>query len=742
MDVLKKLPGKIPEYLYILLYSFLIYPAVFKFSNLFFVDLRFQSLIATPGTSWTNTSTALGITLISVICGREAARRSGASLESCFTANFPLAGCGAMWFLAPTFTLLLLNIILVSISIGRTAALCGNLKLKEIKEKQALIILTAAIFLCAAIGAYHQCRSLDTLAMSWFDWGHFYECLNNFFRGKPFHLNLCGGSFLGSRFTPTLTLLLPVVATHSLTLFFFTGSLLVCSGAFFIYLIAKSLKMSVNEALMWSIWYLLIPGVANMNLSLREGFHEVFLLFPLVPAAVWCAINKKVFTTAILVLLILGVRETTGILAAGTGIILFVNKHKKTGTVLFLAGLLYVVITMKLLMPLFDPPVSGTYAHVGFYSHLGKNVFEIALSPLLNPSAFWSAFFNSHTIIFWCTLFLPFAVMAFRKPIWLLPVVPEFVMVSVDRRFDSQTILRHYQVSMLIFLIIATLYGAEKLRKNGKCRVLFSGLPSPDRYRGCTVLTLAATLLSFIFFVRYPGLPASDPQRRILNNGGITRLEDATAAVERIKGLIPRGSAVTAGAMIASALIPDYDIYFNFDQNEKTLQEYVVLENFSSFYFPEDRLSRYLLTSPNWQLLHQEFVDERSFQLFKRSEKPIIKKPPTVKIPDNVWLRTGQLIPLAAEDLELRAAQIAADKLRIGVRIKKKRANDAGFRTVLSFADGTELVHFTSFCNGRFPADLAEPGETFFYVVELPPNRRITSCKIDLVDLKSKTTPL
>ena len=734
--------NKITEYLYILIYSLLLYPAVLKFSNIFYVDLRFQEIIFLTPPSYYTKFFALGITLISVTSLREFAKRSQASLKSSFIANIPLAGCGAMWFLTPTFPLLVLNIFLAAWSVGRMVSLCRFDNIKELDKKNALLILTAAVLVYAAIGTFQQYNSLNTLALSWFDWGHFYECLNNFFHGKPFHLNLCGGSFLGARFTPTLTLLLPIVATHSLGLFFFTGSLLVASGAFFIYLTARHLKMSVNESLMWSIWYLFIPGVANMNLSLREGFHEVFMLFPLIPAAVWCAATKKHITAAVLVLLILGVRETTGILVAGYGILLLLNRQTKFGISLIAAGTIYVVIAMKVLMPLFDPPIEGTYAHVGFYSHLGQDITEIALSPIQKPAVFWGALFNRRTILFWCTLFLPFAALIYKNPIWLLPALPELLMVSVDRRFDSQTILRHYQISILIVLIISALYGAKKWSETSKPGLLFYGLKSANNYRGSIAFALAATICSFIFFVRYPGLPASEPQRRNFNNGSVTQLSDARRAVSRFKSLIPKGSKVTAGPMIASALVPDYDIHFKFDNNEKTLQDYVLIENFSSFYFPEDQLSRYLLTSPTWELLHQEYVDERSFQLFKRAEKPVVKKAPVLKLDQKTWQNAGQLIPLTLTDIELRAVPVGRNHLRIGARIKQKRAYDVGFKTTLAFADGTQMIHFTSFCNGRYPADLANPGDTFFYIIETPADQKVTACRINVVELKSQTTPL
>ncbi len=734
--------NRIREALYVAVYTLLLYPAVFKFGNLFFVDLRFQTTVPSETAGWTAVAAAAGLSLLAGVAGLEAVKRSGGSLRTAAMANLPVAGCAVMWFLAPSFPLLIFNIVLAAWSVGRTAAVANCCNIRQMTDRHAVMILTLAVLLFSAVGAYQQCRSFNMLAMSWFDWGHFYECLNNFFHGKPFHLNLCDGSFLGSRFTPSLILLLPVVAVHSLPLFFFTGSLLVCSGAFFVYLIAKFWKMTSGEALLWGIWYLFIPGVANMNLSLREGFHEVFLLFPLVPAAIWCALSKKYAILAVLVILISGVRETAGILVAGYGIVLFFSKEKKAGCILFLTGILYVIAAMKLLMPLFDPPVAGTYAHVGFYSHLGNDVVEIALSPILKPAAFWGAIFNTHTLIFWITLILPFGVFAFKKPLLLIPALPELVMVSVDRRFDSQTVLRHYQISIVLVLIIALLYGAKTVRNSGKIKYLFAGLNNSGHYRGAVAFVIAATTLSFVFFVRYPGLPASDPQRRSLNNGNITRLEDATGAIARFKSHIPAGSKVTAGPMFASALIPDYDIYFKFEENEKTLQDYVLIENFSSFYFPEDQLSRYLLKSPMWQLIHQEFVDQRSFQLFKRSGNIVNKKSPLFKIPENVWQRAGHPVPLPVSDLELRAVPTGAGKLQIGVRIKAGRSVDAGFKTIISFSDGTSLEHFNSFGNGRYPADLAEPGEAFFYVITYPAGKKITACRIDVMDLKSRTTPL
>ncbi|MBR2910860.1 MAG: DUF2079 domain-containing protein, partial [Lentisphaeria bacterium] len=570
---------KYSEYFCIILFSAGLFPAILKYGGAFFTDLRYQEIIPPVQYSLQSVAIALGISLLLPAAAWEFLRRNKISAADFFKANLPLVFPGIQYFLPPSFPLLIVFLVLFSLSAGRTAALCKDVVLPDYGKKRTLTALCFIVILYAAFGALQQYHSLNTLAMSWFDWGHFFECLYNFFHGKPFHLNLNNGSFLGSRFTPSLVLLLPVVATGSPFLFFFAGSLLVCSGAIFVFLIVKSGKASNSESFLWGIWYLLIPGITNMNFPLIDGPHEVFLLFPLVLAAYYCVINKKIIPAVILILLSLGVRETVGIISAGYGILLFINNKRKAGLLLFVFSLLYVILTLKVLMPLFDPPVQGTYAHVGFYSHLGSDIIEIALSPLLKADVFFSSLFNKHNLLFWCMLLLPFAVLSFNALLFLLPLLPEFIMVSVDRRFDTQTVLRHYQAAILIVLIIATLRGLKKMREgkfHRSYRYLFAGLDSFELCRGVSGICMAAAFFSFFVFTQFPGLSATDPQRRSTINNTVTTWEDARPALERIKKLLPERAGITAGPRLASMLIPHHDIHFKFAPDEKTLQDYVL----------------------------------------------------------------------------------------------------------------------------------------------------------------------
>jgi MFS family permease len=202
-----------------------LFPAILKYGSAFFTDLRYQEIIASGQYSIPALATALGISLLLPAAVWEFLRRNKISAADFFKANLPLAVLGIQYFLPVSFPLLIINLVFISLSAGRTAALCKDIVLPDYGKKRTLAVLCLIVVLYAVFGAIQQYHSLNTLAMSWFDWGHFFECLYNFFHGKPFYLNLNGGSFLGSRFTPTLILLLPVVATGSPFLFFFAGSL-------------------------------------------------------------------------------------------------------------------------------------------------------------------------------------------------------------------------------------------------------------------------------------------------------------------------------------------------------------------------------------------------------------------------------------------------------------------------------------------------------------------------------------
>ena len=460
-------------------------------------------------------------------------------------------------------------------------------------------------------------------------------------------------------------------------------------------------------------------------LPLLDGFHEVFLLIPASLGALYFYLRKRYRAAWALVLFAFGIRETAAFMFLGFGVTLFLCGRKRHGLYLAAASLAALVLILGVLMPLFRP--AGTpYSHVTFYPHLGGTVFEIALSPVLRPAAFWGRIFSLHSLWYGAALFIPFAFTAFAAPKWLLPMACDLVMVLVDERFDSQTLLRHYQCAMLITLTAAALEGLRLAREGRAPRWaewFLSGMPQSRRlFPGLAAATLAATLGMTLFFTQVPGLPGADPR--------LGKWSDAREFVKSFVRLIEPGAEVTAGPRLASFLVGTHETFFDYDA-ESQLKRYVFIESFVPTY-NEHRFRRHLLKSPEWTLLKSEYLDERLVQLFEHVPRKTPLPRPVRALDDAKWNECGAEIPSGMAELSLRG-KVSGNALFVSARVNAEISCDVGFALTLDFHDAPQAVFFDSFGHGIYPADFASPGEVYTFAVPLP--GRLKSCKVDLMTI-------
>ena len=573
----------------------------------------------------------------------------------------------------------------------------------------------------ACWGAWWQYRSYSLLGMQWLDWGHYYEALLNTWRGRFFHLNINHGCFLGSRFCPSLLILSPVLLA-GVPGFFFAGALAVAAVAWAVCGISREYGCTPGEALLWSAWYLLLPGTVNLMLPLLDGFHEVFLLIPASLGALYFYLRKRYLAAWALVFFSFGVRETAAFMFLGFGLTLFLTGRKRHGLYLAAASIAALALIFGVLMPLCRP--AGTaYAHVSFYPHLGGSVRELALSPLLRPGALWGRIFSLQSLWYCAALFIPFAFTAFTAPKWLCPMACDFLMVLVDGRFDSQTLLRHYQCAMLITLSAAALEGLRMAREGRAPRGagwFLCGMPRVRKlFPGMAAATLAATFGMTLFFTQVPGLPGADPR--------LGEWSDARPFVGSFIPLIERGAEVTAGPRLASFLVGTHETFFDYD-DESQLKRYVFIESFVPTY-NEHRFRRYLLKNPEWRLLKSEYLDERLVQLFEHVPRQTPLPRPVCVLDGAAWQACGGEIPSGLPGLSLRG-KVDGGALFVSARVDSKLRHDVGFSLTLEFYDAPEAVFFDSFGHGIYPADFASPGEVYTFAVPLP--GQLKSCKVDI----------
>jgi len=716
------------------------YPALAKLLTLFlgrrgtvYVDQRFQTLMMPGATDRLCSALAPAVLTLLFWGGLALLRRRGDGARrtpemGLLLSVLPLGLLIPLWFLPLTYLAIPFCILCFALAVGRFVAQLRYDAYGGVFDRRGVLILALFVLGSALWGGFQQWDSHISLGMQWLDWGHYYESLRNTWRGDFFYLNLSHGCFLGSRFCPSMLALSPVLLA-GVPGFFFFGALLVASGAFPVYALARSFGARKSEALLFGIWYLLLPGVVNLELPLLDGFHEVFLLPPLVLWALYAYEKKRLWLACALVLFCFGVRETTPFMFLGFGITLFLTGRKRHGVVLAAASLLALVLIIGVLMPLARPAEKTVYDHVTFYPHLGDTVCEIALSPLLRFRTFWGRlFFNAHSWRYYAVLFLPFAFLAIASPKWLIPMIFDLVMVVEDRRFDSQTLLRHYQCVMLITLVVASLESFRKIRSGNapKYMNLFM-YPVADRpANGIMAATLAATLGMTLFFTQLPGSPGADP--RLANWG------DVRGVIRSFTALMEPGSQVTAGPRLAGFLVDDYDVFLSADGSEP-LKRYVFVEGFNPNYRQKELRSK-LLADPDWTLLRSEYLDDRVvlIQLFEH-------KPRTSPLPHGVrrmseveWRKCGAPIPSRLGQLEMRwrpgKSSDGRDVMVVSARLSEPIDLDIGFELHLDYEDAPASKHFVSFGNGMLPADSAAPGDVYTFFV--PVAGRIANCRVDI----------
>ena len=718
---------------------FAAYPALAKLLTMLvsepgaaFVDQRFQRLLL-PEVSRLGSALALAFLALLFWCGRELLRRRGDPArrtpeQGLALAVLPLAFLLPFWFLPFTYFAVTFAMLCFALAAGRFVSQLRQNPDGGFLDRYCWIVLALFVAGYALWGGLSQLHSHSVLGMQWLDWGHYYESLRNTWHGRFFYLNLSHGCFLGSRFCPSLLILSPVLP-FGVPGLFFAGALLVASGALLVYALARHFRARKTEALLFGVWYLFLPGVVNLELPLLDGFHEVFLLLPAVLGAVLAYCKQRYWLAGVLVLFCFGVRETAPFMFFGFGVTLFLTGRKRHGVILAGASLLALLLILGVLMPLARPAEKTVYDHVTFYPHLGNTVPEIALSPILRFKAFWGKLFcEGHSWNYYFALFLPFAFLAAAAPEWLIPMAFDLVMVAEDRRFDSQTLLRHYQCVMLITLVVAALEGFRKLRAGTAPKyVKFFLYPAAERpTNGILAATFTATVGMTLFFTQIPGLPGADPR--------LETWSDVRGTVREFTELMEPGAQVTAGPRLAGFLVDKYDMYLSSDAAEP-LKRYVLVEGFNPDY-RQKALRLELMRDPRWTLVKSAYLEDHAVQilLFEHKPRRVALRDGVRMLTEREWRGCGSPIPCRLPQLEMRGRPALTRDGRafvmIFVRVVEPVACDLGFEVRLSYFDAPDTTAFLPFGNGVLPAEQAPKGSVYTFAV--PVAGRLRSCQVNI----------
>ncbi len=602
-------------------------------------------------------------------------------------------------------------------------------------SRMVLISITGLFFLFAVYGFALQRKALDVMYFTFYDWGEFLTIAENSLKGNWFVTNVTvpGRNFLSVHFAPgSLLLMIAYVWIFpGVNAFFVMNSALIYTMPPLTYVLARKLKLSKDSSLILSIAAFLSPSLANLNLTSFHGFHVISFMIPTL-LIFFILLEKKHFSTAFFVFLFsLTIKETVGAFWVGMGIILFIEKYRKLGITVSIIGGLYMVLAMKFFMPPV-PGVSG-YMFLDRYGHLGSTLSEVALSPIIRPSAFWGSLMRTDCVYFILLLILPFFVLVIRRPLLFLGALVTLAFICVQQSTRFQNISAQYQTEAMTLACICAVYATADIMRNRRIWVdqIFSlGIDCYISRRRRLFAALSATLCSALlcncFFAENDWSKNSFSLQR--------KKKDWTKEIAEVRSLIPKDVAMNATYHLAPHFISRNDVYASLDGP----LDYVLLDLDDPYNYPHKlmNLRKKLLESDKYDVACNRAFSNNHFMLFVPAKgAPKHKRTPRIfHLTDKQWPFTGNEVNVpGADDFSFRAALRKDNNRRyimLFTRLKRKIDYDIKITAVIS--DGSrQLFYANYFGDALQPAYMRRPGDVYLMLLPVPADwSQVKSCQV------------
>lgn len=635
----------------------------------------------------------------------------------------PLALFVIYFFFSPGYWSPLLFIFTVGLCVYRLAIVNSREKEphEDAYEKKLFPLLILLAFIFSLYGFYLQWRSLQVMYLLYPNWGVYLGTAENTLAGKWFITNELGGNFLASHFCLlSILLIVPVLAVfYSVNAFFMMTSLVIYSAVPMLYLLSRKLKLPVKTAFILGLCALFSPSLINMNLNIFYGFDSIYIFIPFLIFFFVCFETKKYAAALIVFSLSLLLKETVAVFWACLGIVFILRGNRKAGIAMFLGSTIYWLLVTQVILPSISGDV--VYDYTQRFSHLGNNMVEVALSPILRPKAFWGSITRSGNFYFIISMLLPVFILTLSRPLLILGGAVTITFVCIQKIDQFQNICLHYQTETVILIYINTVLAASALAEGKNSRWfnwLETGLkvnaPTCKKRLNAALASIAATSLLSWYFLGQSSIGKH-------SFAFIEQQREFSTEVEELKQLIPPGVPMTASYYIAAHFILrnpvspylwPYKDYLLMDINVKYG---ITKKNI-------DIIRREMLTSGKWELLYNKTVDLKHFLLFKKVDKAA-KVPTLPVLSDREWLKLGY--PVKApdnRDFAVRSIPVTLKGkkyLKVAIRLLKKVNYDVNI-DLLMYNERHRYFYHDSFGMGINPAFLCKPGSTYIRLFPIP----------------------
>ena len=361
------------------------------------------------------------------------------------------------------------------------------------------------------------------------------------------------------------------------------------AGAIAIYGLAEKELPRSGIAPVFALAYLLYLPVRYTNLF---DFHPVVFATPLILSAFYFLRIEK-YGWFLLFCLLTGATKETGPIAVGLlGVAcLFMSRRRWIGVALVAASVLWFVVNLFVVMPLFNP--AGVATQLDRYGYLGDGFGEILWTLVSRPIYVLSENFSSRELLYPIRVLAPVAFLPALTPVGLLAL--PYLVINLLEWSGVQVWPVHYQAELTAFIFIGAVFGAQ--------RMLMTRSPK--------TLVAAVAAGTFLFF----------------GQSDIYRLREAwpTADTRRIHqalSQVPSDAAVAAQAALAPHLTQRRELYIF---PEVSWADWVIVDSsLDPWPIRPDRFHRTVkrLKRESFEVV----LEEGSTRIFRRFDPSIRKK--------------------------------------------------------------------------------------------------------------------
>jgi uncharacterized membrane protein len=224
----------------------------------------------------------------------------------------------------------------------------------------------------------------------------------------------------------------------------------------------------------FALVYLAYPALEGANLS---EFHAVTLGAGLLAWAFYSLFKENYGLFGLFAVLAMSCKEDISLIVATMGFYaFFIQKKRKLGLAIFVAGILWFLLAVQVILPTFND--SQRSIHLAHYAYLGNSLKEVLVNIVTRPEIWLKNFQDELKISYLVRLCLPVGFLSLLAPQVLIFAVPLIAINFLSTHYTMYALDMFWgSVAIVPFLVISAGWGAaflvRTLQRLSKVKVQF-----------------------------------------------------------------------------------------------------------------------------------------------------------------------------------------------------------------------------------------------------------------------------